>query len=207
MISSAQPSSVPAVSGSVDNHGISRREAIKRAALFLGVAISPSLLTGALHAATSPAAAGVTPTTFLSAKQLETVAAIAERILPRTDTPGALDVGVPAFIDLMVGKYFSAEERRMFTAGLADFDATSAAKHQRAFAGLSSEQQDALLMELAVASQKREKTFCHQIRELTVVGYFTSENVGRNVLHYDPVPGRFDACVPLSEVGNRSWTK
>jgi len=207
MFSSAQLSSEPVASSSVNSHTMTRREAIKRAALFLGVAISPSLLTGALHAATTSVAFGALPPAFLSAKQLETIAALAERILPRTDTPGAIDVGVPAFIDLMVGKYFSADERRMFTAGLAEFDAVSAAKHQGAFASLPIAQQDALLMELAVASQKKDKTFCHQIRELTVVGYFTSENVGRNVLHYDPVPGRFDACVPLSEVGNRSWTK
>jgi hypothetical protein len=39
-----------------------------------------------------------------------------------------------------------------------------------------------------------------------VFGYFTSEQVGRNVLHYDPVPGRYDACVPIDEVGRRNWT-
>ncbi|MBC7367409.1 MAG: gluconate 2-dehydrogenase subunit 3 family protein [Undibacterium sp.] len=193
-------------SGHTDVPTITRREAIRRAALFLGVAISPSVLMGALRAATAPGEAVASPA-FLSARQLETAAAIAERILPRTETPGALDVGVPAFIDLMVGKYFSAGEQQMFAAGLAEFDAASVAKHRLTFAGLSAAQQDALLMELAVAAQEKEKTFCHQIRELTVVGYFTSEKVGRNVLHYDPVPGRFDACVPLSEVGNRSWTK
>ena len=45
------------------------------------------------------------------------------------------------------------------------------------------------------------------ILELTVLGYFTSETVGKTVLHYDPVPGRFEACIPLAEVGNRAWTK
>jgi hypothetical protein len=31
--------------------------------------------------------------------------------------------------------------------------------------------------------------------------------VGREVLHYDPVPGRWDPCVPLAEVGDRLWTR
>jgi hypothetical protein len=203
MNSSAQ---LLSAAGSGDVQTMTRREAIKRAALFLGVAISPSLISGALHAATASAGAPPTPN-FLSAKQMETAAAIAERILPRTDTPGAIDVGVPAFIDLMVGKYSSAEEQKLFTEGLAEFDALSVAKHRRSFGALSAEQQDALLMELAVAAQKKNKTFCHQIREMTIVGYFTSEKVGRNVLHYLPVPGRFDACVPISEVGNVNWTK
>ena len=195
-----------AAAGGGEVQTMTRREAIKRAALFLGVAISPSLLSGALHAATAQAGAQPTPN-FLSTKQMETAAAIAERILPRTETPGANDVGVPAFIERMVGKYYSAEEQKMFTEGLAEIDVLSATKHQRTFSALAGMQQDALLMELAVAAQKKDKTFCHQIRELTIVGYFTSEKVGRTVLHYDPVPGRFDACVPLSEVGNVNWTK
>jgi glucoside 3-dehydrogenase (cytochrome c) hitch-hiker subunit len=39
-----------------------------------------------------------------------------------------------------------------------------------------------------------------------VLGYFTSEQVGRNVLHYDPVPGRYEACIPIDQVGRRNWT-
>lgn len=185
-------------------HAMSRREAIKRAALFLGVALSPALITRALAAA-APNAGPVASS--LNAQQAELVAAIAERILPRSDTPGAVDVGVPVFIDVMVGKYLSAEERRMFLAGLADVDARSRAAHQRGFAQLTAEQQDALLMKIAEASMAQEKTFFHQMKELTVVGYFTSEKVGRNVLHYDPVPGRYQSSVPISEVGNVNWTK
>ena len=39
-----------------------------------------------------------------------------------------------------------------------------------------------------------------RVRELTIVGYFTSETVGKTVLHYDPIPGRYDGCIPLAEV-------
>lgn len=200
------PTQMPSAVDSSDGLTMTRREAIKRAAFFLGVAISPSLFTGALEAATTPIGGGA-KTGFLSAKQAATAAAIAERILPRTDTPGAIDAGVPAFIDLMVGKYYTSQEQQLFTAGLAEIDAASMTAHKQAFAGATAEQQDAMLMALARASQKKDKSFCLQIRELTVVGYFTSEKVGRNVLHYLPVPGRFDGCVPISEVGNVNWTK
>lgn len=186
--------------------GISRREALRRAALFLGAALAPSVLSGALQAATAVPAPGAKPA-YLSPAQFELAGALAERILPRTDTPGAIDVGVPAFIDLMYGKYLSAEEQKTFAAGLIDLDKTAATAHGQGFSKLTSTQQDAVLMQAALAAQKQEKTFLHQIRELTVVGYFTSEIVGRTVLHYDPVPGRFDGCVPISEVGNRLWTK
>ena len=182
---------------------MTRRAALKRAALFLGVALTPSLIANVLQAAATPGAKAV----FLSPAQLDLVTAIAERILPRTDTPGATDVGVPAFVDLMLGKYSTESERQVFTAGLDEVNAASLASHAQSFVKISAAQQDAILMKIAVASQKKEKTFFHQIKELTVVGYFTSEIDGRTVLHNDPVPGRIQGCVPNSEVGNVLWTK
>ena len=184
---------------------ITRREALKRAAVVLGAALSPSILAGALRAqADSPVAAKAR---YLSQKQFETLSAISERILPRTDTPGASDVGVPAFIDLMYGEYMTPDETRTLTSGLAEVETLSTVQHKRGFAQLPGTEQDSLLKEIAVASEKKERTFFHLIRELTVVGYFTSEPVGKKVLHYDPIPGRFDACVPLAEVGNVNWTR
>ena len=194
---SAQPAAYPAPT-------LTRREAIKRAALVLGVAFSPSFLTNALQAATQPA--GAKPV-YLNTKQWETTSAVAERILPRSDTPGALDVGVPAFIDLMFGKYLSPAEKKSFATGLTEVESMSTVAHRRSFLQLTATQQDALLMELATASGKKERTFFHLMKELTVVGYFTSETVGKTVLNYDPVPGRFDPDIPLTEVGNVQWTK
>jgi hypothetical protein len=63
-----------------------------------------------------------------------------------------------------------------------------------------------VLMQSAEA-QSKEKTFFHLIKELTLLGYFTAEPVGKNVLHYDPIPGRYQGCIPISEVGNVSWTR
>ena len=198
--------STPLESVPADVSAITRREAIKRAALILGVAISPSILAGVLSA--QPAASGAKTTrTYLDPKKSATAGAVAERIIPRTDTPGAIDAGVPAFIDLMYGEYMTAGEQRVLVAGLAEIESTSVRLHHQSFTQLSAEQQDALLRSIADSSQKKEKTFFHQIKELTVLGYFTSEPVGKNVLHYDPIPGRYDGCIPLAEVGNVSWTR
>ncbi len=185
---------------------LSRREAIQRTALLLGVAISPSILAGLLSAQVGPGGAGSRPS-YLTTQQRATAGALAERIIPRTETPGAADVGVPAFIDLMVGEFMSEEEKKIFLAGLAEVEAKSMAAHQREFARLTPAQQDALLKGVADASQNKEQTFFYQLKELTLLGYFTAEPVGKNVLHYDPVPGRFDPCIPISEVGNRAWTR
>jgi gluconate 2-dehydrogenase gamma chain len=185
---------------------ITRREAIRRTAMMLGIAITPSLLSGVMQAQTA-AAAGNAGARFLSAGQFATAAAIAERILPRTDTPGARDIGVPAFLDVMYGKYMTEDEKAVFATGLAEVETMSKAAGQRGFTQLTPMQQDTVLTKMAVAAQKQEKTFFHLIKELTLLGYFTSEPIGKNVLHYDPIPGRYDGCIPLSDVGNVSWTR
>jgi hypothetical protein len=135
------------------------------------------------------------------------VAAVAERLLPRTDTPGALDAGVPAFIERMVNAYFTDRERNLFRDGIPELEALSQSRAGASFVRLRPEQQDAVLSALAEASVGRGTTFYSLVREATIVGYFTSELVGKTVLHYDPVPGRFDACIPISEVGNVNWTR
>jgi gluconate 2-dehydrogenase gamma chain len=187
---------------SADSMLLTRREALTRAAFFLGAALSPSIVAGVLRAQTAPAGRR-----YLDASQFPTVAAAAERILPKTDTPGALDVGVPAFIDLMYGEFLTGDERFLFATGVKDIEAAARARHGQPFTALAAAAQDDVLTSIAQASQGRDKTFFALLKELTVTGYFTSEPVGRNVLHYDPVPGRWDACIPIAEVGNRNWTR
>lgn len=178
---------------------VSRREALKRAAAVLGIAITPSLLSNVLRAQSSTALRR-----YLDEDQFATIAALAERILPRTDTPGALDVGVPAFVDLMYGEFQSPEEKSALVSAIEAFEQSAMTVHQVGFAQLSGEQQDALL--LAAAGSNSDRKHFVRIRELTIVGYFTSETVGREVLHYDPIPARYEGCIPLDEVGNVSWT-
>ena len=107
----------------------------------------------------------------------------------------------------MFGGYLTPADKQTWSDGLADVDARAQRAHRQSFTRLTEAQQDTILKTIATESQAREKTFFHQIRDLTLIGYFTSETVGRTVTQFDPIPGRYDACVPLSEVGNRSWTR
>ena len=185
---------------------MTRREVLKRAALMLGAALSPRIFSYSLEAA-----AQVSPNQakarFLPAELHKIAGAFSERILPRTSTPGATDAGVGDFIDIMYGKYLSVEERKLLDDGLSELDAASRNLHRAGFASLPGVDQDAMIMRLATESKDREKSFLAQIRELVIVGYFTSEIVGKTVLGYDPVPGRFDPCIPLSETGNVLWNR
>jgi len=178
---------------------IDRREAIRRAALLAGVALSPALVTFVGRAQSSAAR------TFLTPAQAAIAGAAAERILPRTDTPGAADVGVPAFLDRFYGEFMTEDERRLFVAGLDAIEAAARAAHNTGFAGLASAQQDAVLRAVATAQQDQNPSAFGLLRSTTILGYFSSERVAKDVLNYDPVPGRFDGCMPLDQARGRDW--
>jgi gluconate 2-dehydrogenase gamma chain len=185
--------------GGIHGAGITRREAIRRAALLAGVALSPGLVTFVAGAQSAAAK------TYLTATQAAVAGAAAERILPRTDTPGAADVGVPVFLDRFYGEFMTDDERRLFVAGLDAIEAGAKAAHDRPFASLTSAQQDAVLRAVAAAQQDQTPSSFGLIRSTTILGYFSSEQVARNVLNYDPVPGRYDGCIPLEQAGGRDW--
>ena len=189
--------------------GISRREAIRRAALLYGVVVSSDWLAAA-EPAFAEASAGqqtrpAAPAQRLTPAHAAIAGAVADRILPRTDTPGAVDVGVPAFIARLYGEFMTPAERQMLTEGLSAVDAAARSAHGRGFIILPADRQDELLRTIARAEEGKPQGFFRLIRSATILGYFTSEQVGRNVLHYDAVPGRYDGCVPIDQVGRRNW--
>lgn len=179
---------------------IGRREAIRRAALLAGVALSPEWLSSAVQAQ------GRAGKTYLTAAQGATLRAAAERILPKTDTPGAIDVGVPAFVDRFYGEFMNSDERQLLVSVLDEIGRSAAAAHGGTFATLAVAQQDAVLRSVATAQQGQEPGSFGLLRSVVVLGYFSSEQVGKSVLHYDPVPGAYDGCVPIEQVGRRNWT-
>jgi len=171
---------------------IDRREALRRAALVLAGVIA------GCEARRSPAA-GWRPRA-LSTDQAELVATIAEHILPGTDTPGARAVGVHRFIDAMVAEAYPADERRRFVAGLADIDDRARRAHGRAFLACTASDQLAMLGELDRAADP----FFRSLKELTLVGYYTSEIGATRELRHVAVPGRFEGCIPFAQIG-RTW--
>jgi hypothetical protein len=189
---------------------IDRREALRRAALLLGGALAAPTVAGVLagcRASRAPEGTWVPRT--LTRSQAELVAAIAEHILPETDTPGARAVGVHRFIDAILAESYSPLERKRFLEGLAEVDARAARASGRPFLQGAVGDQRALLEVLdreAVAGSvdPLAPPFFRTLKELTLVGYYTSEIGATRELHHAPVPGRYDGCVPLAQVG-RTW--
>lgn len=142
----------------------------------------------------------------LDREQAETVATIAEAIIPETDTPGARAAGVPEFIDLIVAEWYGADERERFFEGLAGVDARSRTTFGGTFTSLAEEERRAVLRGLdAEVSALREAEeidpddhFFAQMKWLTVYGYYTSEVGVNEELEYVMIPGRFDPCAPIA---------
>ena len=197
---------------------VDRREALRRTALLLGGALSSTTIAGVLAGAGSPVvahAAGVQPR-VLTAEQSELVATVAEHIIPSTDTAGARAAGVHGFIDTMLAECYTAGERQRFLAGLADLDARARSASGATFVRSTPGQQRAVIETLdrdafprassrAAAAGNPATTFFRTFKELTVVGYYTSQIGATRELKYDRVPGRFEGCVPFKTIG-RAWS-
>ncbi len=199
-----------------------RREAIKKTVLLTGYALTASTVHAVLSGCEQERRMNWTPGYF-DAGQAGLVTHMAETILPRTKTPGAIDVGVPAFIELMVQDTFDTEEQRQFSEGLAEVEARAQAVYGKPFVQCKAGQQARLLEKLdaeasadGIAHRETRKgkmepeddpyfNFFLSFKSLTLLGYFTSEFVGTKVLSYDPVPGVYQGCIPAREVGN-AWT-
>ncbi|MEO8293896.1 MAG: gluconate 2-dehydrogenase subunit 3 family protein [Gemmatimonadota bacterium] len=133
--------------------------------------------------------------------QFDTVGRVTDLIIPATDTPGALEAGVPGFIAIIVGEWYTAPDRDRFMAGLADLDARSNQDSGRDFVSGSEADQTRLLQILddevsllRAQNGKLDNNFFHRIKGLTLYGYYTSEIGMTRELHYQVIPGRYDPC-------------
>ncbi len=191
-----------------------RRELIQRAAALMGGAISSSAIAGVLAGCTATPVDAVEKQSFLTADEMRTVTAMADQIIPRTDTPGAVDAGVPAFIDRMLAGYYQDEERAIVRAGLGAVSTDAAELGGRAFPELTSGEQVALMEQYdqqqynytrANANvQDASPHFFRLIKELTIVGFCTSEAGATKLMNYNQNPGPYRGDVPLSEIGKAS---
>lgn len=123
--------------------------------------------------------------------QLALVATLGDLILPRTDTPGAVDVGVPAFVEALVGGSWPDDDRTRFLAGL---DALHAHLGNATGSVLSSRIDE--IERQTDRGAEPVRTYW-RLKSLIVHGYFTSAPVMKNVLHVQVIPGRFDGAAPM----------
>ena len=194
---------------------ITRREAIQNVAALLGGAalsggdrlLALSFDADALAQATTKGVGA------FSAADVALLDEIAETILPETSTPGAKAAKTGAFMALSVTDVYTPENQAIFRDGLRKVDEACAAAHGASFMAATSAQRltvlQALDREQKAAMDARQNSdeprhYFRLMKELALLGYFTSEIGVTKALRYVESPGRFDPCAP-HQPGDRSW--
>ncbi|MBX5439703.1 MAG: gluconate 2-dehydrogenase subunit 3 family protein [Thermoflavifilum sp.] len=189
---------------------MNRRDAIRQVALLMGGALSAGTLSIVLDSCHH------TPeqvTDHFTDTHKKTITALADLILPRTNTPGALDAGVPDFVVMMVNECYPDDQRQKFLEGLNAFNQQCETQQGKLFADCAPDQQKTYLtaVEQRVFGQQTPQDsddaipyFYRTCKELTLLGYFTSEPGATKDLVYVPIPGKYEGCIPLKP-GQHAW--
>lgn len=185
--------------------------------LVSGVVLSASTLTAIMSGCQPDGTAADWTPQALSQSQADLLTDLCETILPRTDTPGAIDLGVPKYIDDMVANYMKQKNKTRFIEGLDQVNKDAQTQHGKAYLELSETEK----MDMLTAYDKEAYAynqdikgkpkdpdavppFFGKLKSLTFSGYFLTETGASQVLKYEWIPGGYDGCLPLSEVGG-AW--
>lgn len=196
---------------------MNRRDALKNTALLGGSAVLSASLLSIIQSCKETPRLDWQPS-FLSTEHAQLVSSLVDTILPATDTPGGLDVKVDMFIDLVFNKMYDAEAQKQIVAAMDQFNEKCVSKFGEVFSELDAEQKKAVLQEEEAndptfnsgvwgtpVGEQKPVGFYRSFKSLAIWGYCSSEEIGKNVLNYDPIPGPYQGCIPFSEVG-RVWS-
>lgn len=198
---------------------LTRREAVIKMAVLMGASVVGPRLWGA-NVGTSSATDANSSVTF-DAGDLALLDEIGDTIIPATDVPGAKAVGIGAFVAMMVRDCYGAANQATFKAGLRKIETAHAARFGGNFLTGSAADRTALLNDLdreqKVFTAERRRTaaplaagaeeefhYFRMMKELTILGYFSSEIGCTKALRFMEVPGRFDGAAPYKK-GDRAW--
>ncbi|MBN8839568.1 MAG: gluconate 2-dehydrogenase subunit 3 family protein [Sphingomonadales bacterium] len=117
---------------------------------------------------------------------------LSERVIPTTDTPGALAAGVPAYIEKLLADWALPEDRVPILAGLDAIEARSMRDHNLSAVRATPAQQDALLTLAMNGDLPGADKFFVLFRQLVITGYYTSEIGMTKEREYLPVPGEYN---------------
>jgi hypothetical protein len=195
-----------------------RRDALGRVALIMGGALSAPTMLAFLEGCKSASDTSSAITFPFPAERKSLVSEIAEIIIPKTDTPGAKEAKVGEFIEMMLKDCYAAKDQESFNKGLSELEKKDFLKATPAEqTKILTEMEATSKAELTKAGEEKKKyteagkeytdagvPFFRLMKELTLLGYFTSEQGATLALDYVPVPGRYDGCIDLKP-GQRTY--
>lgn len=183
---------------------MNRRELLKLIAATTGTA----LIGGATVSMLGGCASQPQSSLVFSPDNIVLLDEIAETILPRTETPGAKDAKVGEFMALYVADCYTLDEQTIFHKGLVTFEEACQTTYQRNFAELPPAEREAFVSKLDSVARAHAATgnihYFTMIKQLTLLGFFTSEVGATQVLRHVAIPGRFDGELAYKP-GDRAW--
>ncbi len=179
-----------------------RREVLRNTVLATGAAIAAPLYGALLSGCSSnPSMETAYEPIAFGPEQYSLLESVADTLLPATDTPSATQAGVVQTIDRMVGEVYSENDRRIY---LEQFDHLAELLENEGFMDADDSRRIELLQQLETSEGVLRDAWMHGKQQIIAL-YLTSEEVAENFLNYDPVPGSYEACIPLSETNGKAW--
>ncbi|MFZ0489414.1 MAG: gluconate 2-dehydrogenase subunit 3 family protein [Salegentibacter sp.] len=208
---------------------MNRREALKNIGLGAGAVIVGPTALSLLQSCKNEAEYDWQPT-FLSAANGFALKQILDVIVPKTDTPGAGDLNLARFIDSYMDEVAPEERQKKFKQAAGAFARAFDAKYDKDLGEGTTEEYEKLIEKYLKATKEEQKAYAarltetqdpqdkdpdfeidadagaysylQEVREMGIWGWKTSEQIGENLLWYDPVPGEYIPCAPIDELGN-----
>jgi hypothetical protein len=183
-----------------------RRDILKASAVFLGYGLVGGASLAVLNGCKADTSDDWSPS-FFTQSEIDLLAEVSERIIPKTDTPGAKDALVHRYLDEAVTYNFEDDEKSMIKEGIKVFDRLSNSKYKKKFVDLSSKEMDAVIQQTAdeakaaKANGDESPQIFNELRGMVVSGFFGSEIGATQALVYLPVPGPYEGCISLADVG------
>lgn len=185
---------------------MNRREAISSVALLLGGTIlgAEAFLSGCKTKTGS--AVEFTPADIALLDE------VSETILPATSTPGAKAAQVGEFMKVWVRDCYEEKDQNIFREGMDKLNDASKKKSGKSFMESSPTERHDLLVALDAEQKEYQKNkkkddpthYFRMIKELTLLGFFTSEVGATQALRYVAVPGKYEGCIPYKK-GDKAW--
>ena len=141
---------------------------------------------------------------FFSDDEFQLTEQLTDTIFPKTATPGALELQLPYFIDLVVKNCLSSDDQQLIKKGLQQLNELPGGK----FTSLSKEEKlnTIKIIDAAAYKDEADKAWFRIIKKLALIGYFTSQEGMTKALNYVKVPGDYEACIPYKK-GEKALAK
>ena len=141
---------------------------------------------------------------FFSNEEFQLLNQLIDIILPRTSTPGGLDVSAPYFIDLVVRDCMNADDQQLIKNSLNDFGKGDGKK----FSSLNADEQKRIVADIDknAFEEENNNSWFRILKKLALIGYFTSQEGMTKALNYVEVPGDYKASVPYKK-GDKAMAK